>query len=163
MKEQEEIEKDTSEPNKVGCILAVETELDHPSIVTDMTGIEATEMIVKGSQWYTASTKKAIPGKVNTENLWQLESEVRCGNDKVFVNHAVENIIKILDTKEKEFKEIFNKYSKSNLRCYAYYYEVNPYFHFTKEVISKLASYNISIDFDIYCLTEDKKEGDVTW
>ena len=163
MKKKLELENDTRELNKMSCILAIETDLDPPSTITDITGIKATDILIKGSQWYTASTKKAIPGKVHEYNLWKLEPEVLYGNDNTFLNHAVERIIKILDTKEKEFKEIFNKYPKSNLRCYAYYYEVNPYFHFTKEILSKLASYNLGIDFDIYCLARDEKESDVKW
>lgn len=163
MEQKIEIEKDKRKLNKMGCILAIETDLDHPSIITDLTGIKATEMLVKGSQRFTFSTKKAIPGKVNEYNLWKLELEVLFGNDKIFLNHAIESIIKILDTKEKEFKEIFNKYSKSNLRCYAYYYEANPYFHFTKEILSKLASYNVGIDFDIYCLVGNQKDEEVIW
>lgn len=155
---QENMEKDNRQLNEMGCILAIETGFDPPSIITDITGVKATEMIVKGSQRFTSSTKKAIPGKVNEYNLWKLESEVLYGNDKVFLNHALENILKIMDTRENEFKKVLNMYPKSNLRCYAYYYEVNPYFHFTKEILSSLASYHIGIDFDIYCLEENQKD-----
>jgi hypothetical protein len=157
------MENDKRESNKLGCNLVIDTNGDKPSIITDITGIKATNIFLKGSQCYTPNQKKVIPGRVHEFNIWEFNSEIIYGNDTIFINHAVESVVKMLDTKEKEFKEIFKIYTKSNLRCYAYFYEVNPYFNFTKEIIFKLASYNLSIDFDIYCLAGEEKESDITW
>ncbi len=158
MKERIEIKDDKSQPNEMGCVLLVGTDSDHPSIITDLTDIEATEILVKGEQYFTSFTKKenrkAIPGKVYEYNLWKLETKVFYGHETVFLNHAIENMLDMLDKKEKIFKEIFNKYSNCNLNCYAYYFEVSPYFQLKKEVLPKLASYGINVDFNIYCLAE---------
>lgn len=146
------------ESDEMGCSLLIETGFDHPSTITEITGVNATQIFVKGGQYYSASTKVAIPGKVYERNLWELKSEVFYGHDKIFINHAVESMLKIFDLKENEFKEVFKKYPTSILRCYAYYYQLNSYFHFTTEILSRLASYNIGIEFYIYSLNEDEKE-----
>ena len=160
-----QIEEDKTQPSKMGCILRIETASDHPLIITNITGISATDICVKGEQYFSSFSKKElrkpVPGKVYDYNLWRLESNVFYGDENIYLNHALENLLDILDSQKIKFKEIFKKYPKSYLQCYGYYYDYHPFFYFTSEIFSRLAFYNINIDFDIYCLAGNEKDEDV--
>jgi hypothetical protein len=145
-------ENETLRKNEYGCTLFIGTLDDHPQVVTDLLGIEASEMIVKGTNWVTPTSKKVIEGKFNEANLWIYKVEKRAYEPDVYLNHPLALMLSIMDTQREAFIDLLRRYPKNHILCYAYFYEFNPYFILTKEVVNKLNLYGIDVEFDMYYL-----------
>jgi hypothetical protein len=140
------------EIDNFGCNLYIGTEEDSPEIITKLTGIQASEIIVKGRPFMTGKPKREIPGKFNKENLWIYEGERLMRTSGIYLNDAVHKLLTVLDAKQNIFVDLFRKYPLNHLLCYAYYYDYNPYFLFDKNLMQRLAMYNIDMEFDLYFL-----------
>lgn len=141
-------------PDEFGCNLFIETNEEHPNVITNLLGIEASECVVKGSPRVNKKTNEIIPGNYNQRNLWVYKINIPEAGAGLYLNSALEMMVDFLDTNKDIFLKIFNKYEKRHLLCYAYYYDFNPYFAFNKELIKRLCEYSIDIEFDTYYLAE---------
>jgi hypothetical protein len=73
--------------------------------------------------------------------------------DSEFVDSSIDNILKFIESKNINFHGLDSDFEVS-IQCVAYHQEKSPGFHLSKEVVGKLASLGISIDFDLYCENE---------
>jgi hypothetical protein len=149
------IHNDQKKQSKLGCSLVIDTEEEPPGMLDSMLGVSASAYQIKGTQ---KTNKKGvlIPDVFYQFNLWILKSEPLYGNDTVYLNHAVEGFLKVLDARKEAFINILDKYQNSYLFCYAYFREVNPYFSMDRGLLKKLCEYNLRVDFDIYCLKAEE-------
>ncbi|EHQ30788.1 DUF4279 domain-containing protein [Mucilaginibacter paludis] len=147
-------ENELNRNDEYGCSLLIETDEDHPAIITNLLQVEPSELIVKGSQKYNKNTGEVIAGKFNNRNLWILNVEKQVGSDEVHLNKPIEIMLDLLDKHQSSFLEVLDKYPKNHLLCYAYFYDYNPYFVLSKQLICRLSKYSIGIEFDTYYLVE---------
>jgi len=140
--------------DEYGCTLFIDTLDDHPQILTNRLGLQASELIIKGSELRSPMTKKVINGKYNENNLWIYHIEKKYAEVGVYLNSPLEKLLDIMDEQKEVFIDILKKYPQNHILCYGYFYDVNPYFIFNKNLINKIGQYNIDIEFDIYCLNE---------
>ena len=147
--------KDTidEKKNEYGCTLFIDTNDDHPEIITKLSGLVASEMILKGSNRLTPVTKEVIVGKFNENNLWIFRIEKEYGSIGFYLNNPLEKMLDILDSQQLILIDILQNYPKNHILCHAYFYETNPYFTLDKTLIRRLSSYEIAVEFDMYCLS----------
>lgn len=138
--------------NEYGCTLFIDTFDDHPQIISDLSGVRASEMVIKGSNWLSPMTKKIIEGKFNKNNLWIYKIEKEYSDVGLYLNSPLEKMLEILDSQKSTFNGILKKYPQNHILCSAYFYETNSYFKLDKNLVRKLNHYKIDIEFDIYCL-----------
>jgi len=138
--------------NEYGCTLFIDTSDDHPQIITDQSGLKASEMVIKGSNWLSPMTKRIIEGKYNENNLWLYKIEKEYSDVGLHLNSPLEKMLDILDSKKDIISGILKKYSQNHILCSAYFYEANPYFKLDKSLIKRLNQYQIDVEFDVYCL-----------
>src|SRR5215217_1552121 len=146
------IEIDATKKDEYGCTLFIDTLDDHPQTITDQLCLNASEMIIKGSNWLSPMTKRVIDGKFNDTNLWIFNVEKEYSNVGVYLNNPLEKMLNIMDSQKDLFINVLKKYHKKHILCYAYFYDVNPYFILNSSVIRRLSTYDIAIEFDLYCL-----------
>jgi len=146
------IEIEAAKKDEYGCTLFIDTLDDSPEIITNQLGLQASELIIKGSDWLSPMTKKIIEGKFNEANLWIYKIEKEYSGVGIYLNSPLEKLLAILDSQQDLFIDILKKYDKNHILCYAYFYEANPYFKLDKQVLSRLSKYGIDLEFDVYCL-----------
>jgi len=137
-----------------GCKLFIDTENDHPKVVSDALNVVASEYFIKGEQCFNSKTKKIIEGKFNKSNLWVFSIERQHAGEGIYLNKSLEIMLSIFDQNKDAFLNILRKYPQNHILCYAYFFEVNPYFIFDKTLIERLSYYKVDVEFDIYCLAE---------
>lgn len=149
-----------SEKMKMGCNLIIDTREIAPSAVTKITGVEASKLTVKGTP-YVSFSGKEIPQKPNLYNLWMLELEkIYIYEEGTHLESAIELMLSLLDKQKERFIEAISKFPDSKLLCYCYYYDnFNPFFLFSNDLIGRLKEYNLSLEFDLYVLEEEKRNG----
>ncbi|WP_448698197.1 DUF4279 domain-containing protein [Mucilaginibacter sp. AW1-3] len=141
-------------PDEFGCNLYIDTAEDHPSTFDELLSIKATDIIVKNTPKTHPRTKEVIEGAVNNHNLWIYKIEKQYAQSGIYLNKSIEIMLSIMDNDKTVFHDILRRYPKNHLLCYAYFFDVNPYFKFDKALIERLNYYNIDLEFDIYCLTD---------
>lgn len=146
------LETEISKKDEYGCTLFIDTLDDHPQIITDRSGLRASEMVIKGSNWLSPMTKKVIEGKFNENNLWIYRVEKEYADLGVYLNNPLEKMLDIMDSNKSVFINFLKKYHKNYILCYAYFYDMNPYYKLSKDVLKRLSLYEIDLVFDIYCL-----------
>lgn len=145
-------EIDSNKKCEFGCELFIDTLDDHPQIISDLLGLKHSKFVVRGSQWLSPISKRAIQGKFNEHNLLIYAVEKEYASPGIYLNNPIEKMLEIMDSKKDLFINILKKYPKNHLSCFAYFYDTNPYFLLNKYVIYKLSKYNIDLKFDLYCL-----------
>ena len=143
--------------NEFGCNLYIGTDSYHPSIVTELTGVQYSKIQVKG-ETYTTPNGKVIPQKIFEENLWIFEQERKHENVEYYINESISEMFLMLHSHKESFEKVFNMFRNRHISCYAYYYEYNPYFIIKKELMQAFQDFNIDIEFDLYFLGDTKDE-----
>ena len=144
--------------NFFGCNLFVDTKEHSPHIVTELTGVDYSRIVVKGTPFQTLSGE-LIHERPNQSNLWILESGKMFEGDNYYANESIEFVVNVLQQNSEKFKEVFNRFPKKHLLVYSYSYEYNPYFILSKDLISSLSEFKIDVEFDIYLLGKEDREG----
>lgn len=139
--------------NEFGCTLFIDTQDEVPDIVTELTNIQGSAYMIKGQNKVKPSTNEVIDGQFNKYNLWMLKIELREWPEG-YLNSAIELMLDLLDREKDKVLSVLKRFPKNHLLCFGYFYEVNPYFVFNKELVKRLNEYNIDIEFDLYCLNE---------
>ena len=137
--------------SEFGCNLIINTNEDNPDIVRTMLPIPPTSLIVKGEQ-KTNSKGILIPDTFQKYNLWIYKEPKLFSEPLLYLNNSIEKVVNLIEESEKEFLDVIKKFQNTYLLCYAYYYSENEYFKLDKSLIIKLSYYNLSLEFDIYCL-----------
>ncbi len=137
-----------------GCSLWIDTENEHPNIITELTGIEATSIEVKGEFIVRKNGMK----KPLKQNLWGLEPSKRFAEDEYELPDCVNDIIDILDTKENEFRAVFNRFNNYKLMIYCNAYTRWIQFRIEPKILSQMAKYQLAIDFSIWSFKPDDEK-----
>lgn len=81
-------------------------------------------------------------------NTWELKSNV--SRQKPILSH-ITYILNLLEQNKSQVKQVTQKY-KSIIFCAIYYYETNPSMILNTDILKKLSDFNISLEFDLYCI-----------
>ena len=140
--------------NYFGCNLIIDTEECAPEIVTELTGVSHSKIVLKGTSFRTA-IGELIHEKANESNLWILESGKIHEADNFYANEGISAVLSVLKQNSEAFQEALKRFPKRHMLVYSYYYEYNPYFILTKELVSSLHEFGIDIEFDLYFLRDE--------
>ena len=75
--------------------------------------------------------------------------------DNYYANEAISAVLSVLKQNREAFQEVLKRFPKKHMLVYSYYYEHNPYFILTKELVSSLQEFGIDIEFDLYFLRDE--------
>ncbi|MDF2193447.1 DUF4279 domain-containing protein [Paraflavitalea sp. CAU 1676] len=140
---------------KFGANLYVDTLDDSPEIITRITGVEYSEILIRGTQFYSPWSNKAIPNKKNERNFWIYRTpEIRDTKEWEFEN-GIASLLNVLNTQKEKFRELFSTYSNSYMLAYLSVHDFHVSFLLTDKIYSDLAYYGLNIKFDLYSLPED--------
>jgi hypothetical protein len=59
-------------------------------------------------------------------------------------------LLELLESKREQVLKVCSMYD-CGISCVGYYTDENPGFHLDSDLISRLASFGLSVDFDLYC------------
>lgn len=109
--------------------------------------IEPTKTWLKGDDW--------LPSKPRKSNNWEIHSSI--DRSEIFLDKHIESVLKIIEPKRLQILSLLEQGCDIGINCVGYYYSEHPGFHLSAELITRLASFSIGIDFDLYCLSENKE------
>jgi hypothetical protein len=140
-----------------GCVLQIFTKDDHPNIVTEITGIEASHFRVKGMPKINRKTGNTIGNYTYRENVWFLElsHEGDTWDFSEGLDPALNKILQIILSNEEKFRAVFNKYEYYRIMCYGYIYDFHIVFKLQEETLKKMGLLEIPIEFDFYSFKEE--------
>jgi len=139
---------------KYGCVLIINTEDQHPEIVTTITGVRATSMEIKGQPRIDKKTGKERIGTQSRANLWNLDSGYFYGSEWD-LEKSISKLLNIISSNP-EFETVFSMFKKECfIRCYAYVEHYNIAFGLSSQVLYDMYKVNIPIEFDLYSLPKD--------
>lgn len=139
--------------NECGCVLIINTEEQHPEVVTKMTGVKATKLFVKGEPHIDKKTGKERSGTQYLRNIWEWDPGRLYGSEWQIEDATC----KILDMVQSNpgFKTVFETFKKCFFRGYAYVYDFHIVVGFSPETLHKLHEVGIPFEFDLYSFKED--------
>lgn len=140
--------------NKSECRLQIWTDDQLPNIVTQMTGIDATKTIVKGSE-YINSSGQAINGVYNEKNVWILHAKKIEDYEGDFVSAALHSLLDMLDENKDVFINVFSIFKTKSIFVSGYDYDYHQYFCLSRETIARLGQFDIDVEFDYYYFDEE--------
>jgi hypothetical protein len=116
------------------------------SEITTILGVSPSVSNEKGD------TMKYRIGKKWDCGNWQLHSPL--SRNEIYQDSHISALLKILKPKTELIFKIQSLY-ETGINCVGYYTNTHPGFHIDKETIQNLATLNLSIDFDLYCLCDN--------
>jgi hypothetical protein len=141
-----------------GCMLQIFTENEHPEIITKITGVKATHLHIKEMPKINKKTGKIIDDDLTyKENVWFWESsyEGDTWDFDIGLDPALNSILQMILSKEKEFRTAFNKYEHYRITCYGYIYDYHIVFKLQNETIKKMEMLGLPIEFDFYSFRDE--------
>lgn len=136
--------------NQFGCSLTIDTEDEHPSIITELTNIEYSKSLIKGQRKIHPRTGEEISEAFNKYNLWMFDIDLREWPNG-YLNSCIEQMLDVLDEQKEKVQHALKRFPKNHLLCFGNFFEMHEYFVFDKVLIRRLSDYNIDIEFDFYC------------
>lgn len=137
---------DPRQKNKYMVSLAVRNFECLPGEITNLLGIEPTEILKKGE--FRIVGKKKPRKMLNKVSYWELAS-------KLPVNESIENhlesLLNVIKPYRQNFIKVAEKYSLEFI-CVSYYYEANPGVSLENKLLREIAELKAKLYFDIYCL-----------
>ena len=140
------------EKTEYSYCLWIDTEEEHPDIVTDMTGISPTSKRVKG-EWKGGKSK---PTAVWDQNVWELKSEMYYADNEWDICDNFSSFIEVINSKEAEFVKAITRFKDAgiDIRCTTFdTYWVQ--FRMQHEIMLLLSRYNLVTYFSILILKPD--------
>jgi hypothetical protein len=121
---------------------------DDLSKVTKIIGTEPDKSWIKGEHY-----SQKFPKAIRTHSRWQLNSGLDKNNS--FDEH-IAALLKRLEPLRDKIKILSDQF-EVGICCAIYTYEANPGIHLSENIVQRIASLGLSIDFDMYCFNEDKE------
>ena len=87
-------------------------------------------------------------GRRRKFSSWRRVSDLP--RDTVFVSEHLEALLPILESHRAEIESVSTKFHLG-LQCVGYFTDAHPGFHMTTDLLARVASLKLSIDFDLYC------------
>lgn len=116
------------------------------SEISSLLGLSPTRHWNQGDQGkYIQEQKQAF---------WIYDSPVL--SQEIFLDRHIAALMDIFGPKAKLLSKLQESF-EVGIQCIGYYTEANPGFHLNSELIAKVASLSVALDFDLYCLHEENE------
>ena len=92
--------------------------------------------------------EKGVAGRPRTFSNWELHSPLP--RTEVFQDSHLLALLDILEGKRECVMQAISKF-ECGLQGVGYYTNENPGFHMSSQLISRIATFSLSVDFDLYC------------
>jgi len=140
--EKSEVNSDTN----YKCLLWIDTLNDKPDIVSEIVGIEPSRKQIKGAHMGGKKPPEAI-WKINT---WEFVSPTRYAQNLWLLQESFEDVLNMMDRREKEFIAIAKKYDNINFQLQSTTYLTPVSFKLDTDVLYKLKKYHGYVCFSIW-------------
>lgn len=140
--EKSEVNSDTN----YKCLLWIDTLNDKPDIVSEIVGIEPSRKQIKGAHMGGKKPPEAI-WKINT---WEFVSPTRYAQNLWLLQESFEDVLNMMDRREKEFIAIAKKYDNINFQLQSTTYLTPVSFKLNTDVLYKLKKYHGYVCFSIW-------------
>ena len=107
-----------------------------------------TKTWLKGDEW--------LPNKPRENNHWEIHSPI--DRSEMFLDTHIEAVLNIIEPQRSQILSLRKQGCEIGINCVGYYYSENPGFHLSAELLSRLATFSMDVDFDLYCLDANDKE-----
>jgi len=118
-----------------------------PEVVTALLQLEPSDVIIPDSR---------MPGPPGTGGVtWKHERWVLASpaGTRATIEDQLKALLPILESRRDAIIEASQRF-EIGLMCAAYFRETNPGFHFDASLMARIASLQLDLDFDLYCLGE---------
>lgn len=117
--------------------------------ITRLLELEPTKTWLKGDAWYH-------PQRPRAESNWEIHSPVDCS--EIFLDTHIEAVLNIIEPKRAQIAQLQAKGYTAGINCVGYYYGTHPGFGLSAKLLSRLAAFQMDVDFDLYCLCANDDE-----
>jgi hypothetical protein len=142
---------------KYGSNLYIDTKEESPEIVTKITGIDFSEILVKGSQWLSPISKKVIKNKFHEKNMWIYKSRQFDNVTEWNLEKSIQEVLMALNKSKEKCRDIFSTYTGSYILTYLYIKDYHISFNLTANTVQELNYYGLGVVFDLYSLSEKEE------
>ena len=94
------------------------------------------------------------PGRLRAFSNWELHSPLP--RTEAFQDSHLLALLDILEGKREHVLQAISKF-RCGLQGVGYYTNENPGFHISGQLISRIAAFGLSVDFDLYCDCEHEQ------
>ena len=94
----------------------------------------------------------APSGRPAKSSRWELHSVLP--RDEIFVDKHIEALVPVLEPRARAIIDLGTRY-ECGISCVGKFYDANPGFHLSADLIARLAALKLPVDFDLYCYSED--------
>lgn len=121
-----------------------------PSEISRKLELSPTKTWQKGDTW--------LPNKSRENNNWEIHSSI--DSSELFLDTHIKSVLDIIEPKHSQILSLREQGCDIGINCVGYYYNENPGFHLSAKLLSRLASFSIDVDFDLYCLSENNEKSE---
>jgi len=118
-----------------------------PEDISQKLNLQPTKTWRKGDEW--------LPLKTRTFDNWEIHSTA--SQEEIFLDIHIKSVLEIIEPKRKQILELQNLGYEMGINCVGYFYDEHPGFGLSSELITRIASLSLDIDFDLYCLCKESK------
>ena len=91
------------------------------------------------------------------KSSWKFRSSLPL--DETFQHSHIENILDVIELRSEVLRDL-QVTCDTGINCVGYYWNTNPGFHLTVDLIRRCASLCLSVDFDLYNLPEENEDAE---
>lgn len=146
----------TANKTKYGANLCIETGDDSPEIITKITGIDYSEIIVKGAQRFRHGSNEPVRNQLYKRNVWIYKTRKSEEVTEWDMEKSIADLLASLSQCKEKFRDLFSTYNKSYILMYLYIQDYHMSFILSANTIQELNYYGLKIVFDFYSLGEEK-------
>lgn len=99
-------------------------------------------------------SEAGIAGRRRQFSNWELHSPLP--RTEVFQDSHLKSLLEILESRREKVLQAISRY-ECGLQCVGYYTNENPGFHMEAGLVSRIAAFGLSVDFDLYCLCDHEQ------
>ena len=112
-----------------------------PEEISKRLGIAPSKVHLKGEPL-------AGPNRFRIANSWEVLSPLPRGSE--VLDSYVEALLNLLEPCAAEIRSLSSE-CEVGINCVGYFFSANPGFHFSRQVLQRLSTLGVSVDFDLYC------------
>ena len=117
---------------------------DNPSVVTELMGVEPTEVWAKGDP------TTGHPAVARNHSRWVLKSPLDLERD---VEDHIEALLSILERRSAAVFKVAERFD-TQITCAVYYADFTPGIHLSEDLIRRVAALGLCIDLDLFFFGE---------
>jgi uncharacterized protein DUF4279 len=131
--------------NRIRMYFAVFGDWPSPDSVSAVFGRRPTGFHAKGE----TIRKSAV---VRKQSIWEIDSGLP---EDSSVDEHLDSLLAILEKHDAGLRAVAGK-SAVGIQCAAFWHTSQPGFHLSKDLLARVATLGISLDFDMYCMDESE-------